>query len=71
MASLVERYYNVPDAPHKQLIWLEGSHGLNDSNLGQFTDAMVNTVLAETNRYAPRGTQPHPDGEVVRSRPST
>jgi len=50
MASLVERYYNVLQAPHKQLIWLEGGHGLNDSNLGQFTDVMVNTVLAETNR---------------------
>jgi pimeloyl-ACP methyl ester carboxylesterase len=50
MASLVERYYNVLQAPHKKLIWLEGGHGLNDSNLGQFTDVMVNTVLAETRR---------------------
>jgi pimeloyl-ACP methyl ester carboxylesterase len=50
MASLVERYYNVLEAPRKQLIWLEGGHGLNDSNLGQFTEVMVNTVLAETFR---------------------
>ena len=50
MASLVERYYDVLEAPHKELIWLEGGHGLSDSNLGQFVDVMVNKVLAETNR---------------------
>ena len=48
MTSLVERYYSVLQAPHKELIWLEGGHGLGDENLGQFVDVMVNKVLAET-----------------------
>lgn len=47
-AALVERYYNLLEAPRKELIWLQGGHGLDGSNLGQFTDVMVNTVLAET-----------------------
>jgi pimeloyl-ACP methyl ester carboxylesterase len=47
-AALIERYYNLLEAPRKQLIWLQGGHGLDGSNLGQFTDTMVNTVLAET-----------------------
>jgi pimeloyl-ACP methyl ester carboxylesterase len=48
MASLVERYVSILQAPHKELIWLEGGHGLNDANLGQFADVMVNTVLKQT-----------------------
>ena len=48
MTSLVERYYGVLEAPHKELIWLEAGHGLNADNLGQFEDIMVNTVLAQT-----------------------
>ena len=48
MSSIVERYYNILEAPHKELIWLNGGHGLNSSNLGQFVDVMVNKVLAET-----------------------
>jgi pimeloyl-ACP methyl ester carboxylesterase len=48
MTSLVERYYNVLEAPHKELIWFEAGHGLNGANLPQFVDAMVNKVLAET-----------------------
>jgi hypothetical protein len=48
MASLVERYYDVLQAPHKELIWLEGGHGLGDENMGQFVDVMVNKVLAQT-----------------------
>jgi len=48
MASLVERYYAVLQAPHKELIWLDGGHGLGDANLGQFTDVMVNRVLANS-----------------------
>ncbi len=47
-AALVERYYNLLEAPSKELIWLNGGHGLDGSNLGQFTDVIVNTVLAET-----------------------
>ena len=27
LQSLFERYYNVLEAPHKELIWLEGGHG--------------------------------------------
>ena len=48
MSSIVERYYNILEAPHKELIWLNGGHGLNGSNLNQFVDVMVNKVLAET-----------------------
>lgn len=48
MSSLVERYYGVLQAPHKELIWLEGGHGLSGSNLGQFVDVMVNKVLKQT-----------------------
>ncbi len=48
MASLVGQYYAVLDAPHKELIWLEGGHGLGSANLGQFVDVMVNKVLPET-----------------------
>ncbi len=48
MASLVERYFAVLQAPRKELIWLEGGHGLGDENLDQFVDIMVNRVLAET-----------------------
>jgi pimeloyl-ACP methyl ester carboxylesterase len=48
MASLAERYYNVLRAPHKELIWLEGGHGLSGENHGQFVDLMVNTVLKQT-----------------------
>jgi len=48
MSSIVEGYYNVLEAPHKELIWLEGGHGLGGDNLHQFTDVMINKVLAET-----------------------
>ena len=48
MASLVEHYYDVLQAPRKELIWLEGGHGLGGENRGQFVDVMVNQVLAQT-----------------------
>jgi pimeloyl-ACP methyl ester carboxylesterase len=48
MYTIVEEYYNVLEAPHKELIWLEGGHGLGGNNLHQFVDVMVNRVLAET-----------------------
>jgi surfactin synthase thioesterase subunit len=48
MSSLVERYYNILEAPQKELIWLNGGHGLDGSNLNQFVDVMVNNVLADT-----------------------
>jgi pimeloyl-ACP methyl ester carboxylesterase len=47
MSSLVERYYNILEAPHKELIWLNGGHGLGDENIGQFVDVMVNKVLVQ------------------------
>jgi pimeloyl-ACP methyl ester carboxylesterase len=53
MSSLVEEYYDSLSAPAKQLIWLEGGHGLDDRSLGQFVDVMVNKVLPET--YPPDG----------------
>ena len=48
MYTIVEEYYNILEAPHKEFTWLEGGHGLDGSNLGQFIDVMVNKVKAET-----------------------
>lgn len=48
MSSLVEEYVSVLDAPHKELIWLNGGHGLGGENIDQFIDVMVNKVLVET-----------------------
>jgi pimeloyl-ACP methyl ester carboxylesterase len=48
MSSLVEEYVTALDAPHKELIWLEGGHGLGDENLDQFVDVLVNRVIPET-----------------------
>src|SRR5436305_3591161 len=46
MTSLVERYYNVLQAPHKELIWSTSGHSSMDEN--QFMDVMVNHVLEQT-----------------------
>lgn len=54
MSSLVERYYTALQAPHKELIWLEGGHGLDGSNRGQFVDVLINRVLPETYREESR-----------------
>lgn len=43
MASLAERYYNILQAPHKELSWLESGHGANSEEL---LDAMINHVLS-------------------------
>jgi len=48
MSSLVEEYFNILEAPHKELIWLNGGHGLNRESLDQFVDVMVHKMLAET-----------------------
>jgi hypothetical protein len=48
MSSIVENYYNILEAPHKELIWLNGGHGLDGGNVGQFVDVMVNKVKAES-----------------------
>jgi pimeloyl-ACP methyl ester carboxylesterase len=48
MSSLVEAYFNTLQAPHKELIWLEGGHGLDGDTLPQFVDVMLNRVLAQT-----------------------
>ena len=48
MYTIVEEYCNVLEAPHKELIWLEGGHGLGGDNLHQFVDVMLNKVLVET-----------------------
>lgn len=42
MASLVEEYYNVLEAPYKELIWLDSGHGASS---GDILGAMVNRVL--------------------------
>jgi hypothetical protein len=39
ISSIVEGYYNILEAPQKELIWL---------NAGQFVDVLVNKVKAET-----------------------
>lgn len=46
VASLVERYYQVLDAPYKELIWVEGGHG---ATAEQIADVMVTKVLVNTN----------------------
>lgn len=48
MSSLVEGYYNLLEAPHKELTWLNGGHGLSAENLDQFVEVMVKRVLAQT-----------------------
>jgi hypothetical protein len=52
MSSLVEEYFNLLEAPRKELIWLQGGHGLDGGNIHQFVDVMVNMVLVET--YPPK-----------------
>lgn len=44
MASLVEEYHAVLDAPRKELVWLQGGHGLGGENLDQFVEVMVTEV---------------------------
>ena len=46
MTSLVERYYNVLQAPHKELIWSTSGHSSMDEN--QFMDVMLNHKLKQT-----------------------
>jgi pimeloyl-ACP methyl ester carboxylesterase len=48
MYTIVEEYYNILEAPRKELIWLSGGHGLDGSNLSQFVDVVVNKIKAET-----------------------
>jgi pimeloyl-ACP methyl ester carboxylesterase len=48
IASLVEDYYNVLQAPRKELIWFESGHGLGGANMPQFIDVMRNKVLGGT-----------------------
>jgi surfactin synthase thioesterase subunit len=48
MSSLAQEYFNVLQAPHKELLWLEGGHGLDDSTLPLFICVMVDKVLAST-----------------------
>lgn len=42
-APLVEDYQRL-SAPHKQLIWLNGGHGLGSADASQFLDVMINQV---------------------------
>jgi|GEM_PF-5259667 len=42
MASLVENYYNILQAPYKELIWLESGHGADSADI---LDAMINHVM--------------------------
>ena len=48
--SLVEEYFDILEAPHKELIWFEDSaHTPLWDEPDHFVDVMVNTVLAQTN----------------------
>jgi hypothetical protein len=47
MSSLVEGYYDLLQAPTKEPIWLEGGHGLDGENLGQFVEVILNHVLTQ------------------------
>ncbi|WP_246099870.1 hypothetical protein [Tessaracoccus rhinocerotis] len=44
MSSLAEEYFEVLSAPHKELIWLEGGHGLDANTQDQFVDVMVHRI---------------------------
>jgi pimeloyl-ACP methyl ester carboxylesterase len=48
MYTIVEEYYSILEAPRKELIWLEGGHGLGGDNIHQFLEVMLNKVLPET-----------------------
>lgn len=51
--SLLEEYYAILDAPHKELIWFEDSaHTPLWDEPARFVDVMVNTVLAQTDTAA-------------------
>jgi pimeloyl-ACP methyl ester carboxylesterase len=50
VASLVERYYNILEAPYKELIWLDSAHG---AGADEIRDALVNHVLTTSGPPAP------------------
>ncbi len=45
MAVLVENYYDILQAPYKELIWLESGHGANATDI---LDAMTNHVIVKS-----------------------
>ncbi|MFN8474096.1 MAG: alpha/beta hydrolase [Anaerolineae bacterium] len=45
VAALVERYYNVLQAPQKELVWLDSAHG---AGAQEYLDVLVNHVLAQS-----------------------
>lgn len=45
VAALVERYYDVLQAPHKELIWVESGHG---ATADEILDTFVNRILPQT-----------------------
>jgi pimeloyl-ACP methyl ester carboxylesterase len=48
MTSLVEQYYRMLQAPHKELIWSSSGHGIAGADPKQVVDVMVNHVLKQT-----------------------
>jgi pimeloyl-ACP methyl ester carboxylesterase len=49
MGTLLERYYNVLQAPHKEVIYFENAgHAPHGAEPSKFIDVMVNHVLAQT-----------------------
>jgi pimeloyl-ACP methyl ester carboxylesterase len=50
--ALTQEYFEMLDAPHKELIWFEDSaHTPSWDEPARFTDVMVNRVLAETSPH--------------------
>lgn len=45
VAALVEDYYNILQAPYKELIWLESGHGASSEDIH---DALVNRVMVNS-----------------------
>ncbi|MHA6525050.1 hypothetical protein [Tessaracoccus sp. G1721] len=50
MASLVEKYFATLTTPHKELIWLDGGHGLSGETPDQFVEVMVERVAHASGR---------------------
>jgi pimeloyl-ACP methyl ester carboxylesterase len=47
--SLLEDYYNILEAPHKEIVWFEHSgHTPWVSEADRFVEVMAETVLAQT-----------------------
>lgn len=48
MASLTERYFNLLQAPPKEVIWIKSRHSMTNSDTSQFEVVMVHGVPSQT-----------------------